>query len=130
MIGWRETLRISLPGPIRGLASSIQGWQVFRRLIVDDLCMFEDGLLHDGWLQREEMREAHEQPDGNQMVGAGLEESIPRKVSLDEHVRPESGRGRAQFEEFFFARRNQIAKVDQKSLPPRRQFDQQSWNLR
>src|SRR5579862_4534783 len=92
--------------------------------------MLERGMPHDGGLQLEEMREAHEQPGGNQMVGAGLEKSIPWEVSLDEHVRPESGRGRAQFEASIFTRRNQIAKVDQKSLPSRRQFDQQPWNLR
>ena len=111
-------LRISLPGAIGGLLPSIQGRKVFGRLIVDDLGMFEDRLLHDRWLQGEEMREARQQSEGNQMACARLKESIPWKISLHEHIWPEGGRGRPKIERVLVARRDEIAQVGEKNPAP------------
>src|ERR1039457_5101203 len=91
-------LWIGLRGLRRLGAASIEWRKIFRRLVIDHLSAVEGWPRHNLGLQREEASESNEQREHEDVIGAGLEEAVPRKPALHEHVRPEGCRGGAEFE--------------------------------
>ncbi len=148
-IGWRHDGLRSIVGPRRKrnhwlarefrvrflrlrrrLRSRIDGWKIFRRLVINYLCSVEGRPRYHPGLERKEPGESNQQSHRDHVIDDRLQKSSPWKGARHEHVWPERRRSGMHFKRGKAARKDEIAEIAEEDTRPRRQLDQKPWNRR
>src|SRR4051812_28068676 len=109
--GLSRELGIGLTGRSARWRSGVDGRKVFRWSVVDDLGVIECRLRNDARLQGKDVREFNDNNQGRNVIEPRFDKAVPGKAALDEYIRPEGPRHRAEFERRLAAGENKIAKV-------------------
>lgn len=128
--GLRREFRVGLRRSICTGIASIEGRQVFGRLVVNHLGAIEGRCRDDLRLQREQVRQSDQRCSRGDVIQSGLEEAVPGKRETDENVIPEWSWGRSQRQGRKLSREEKIAQVLDEQSGPGRQIDQQPRNGR
>ncbi len=103
---------------LRLLRAGIEGWKIFRRLVVDHLRVVESWHCHALGLQRKEASQSDQQRERNGVIDDRLKKSSPGKRARHEHIRPERRWSGTQFERRKPARKDEIAEVAEEHARP------------